>query len=108
MAAEVTLATGDTTPTLDELETRFRDAGLTTRTFSNAPGDRYDWHEHERHKILYCVEGAITFHTREGDHLLEVGDRLDLEPGTAHAAHVHGEGVTCIEAYADGPDDLPR
>lgn len=108
MAAELTAADTVAAPTLEDLRTRLHDAGLTTRTFGNAPGDRYGWHEHGRHKILYCVEGSITFHTRGGDLLLEAGDRIDLEPGTAHAATVHDDGVTCIEAYADGPDDLPR
>lgn len=108
MAARVTTDHGDAAPSLDELRTHLSSAGLEARTFRNAPGDRYGWHEHGRHKILYCVEGSITFHTREGDHLLEEGDRIDLEPGTAHAATVHDDGVTCIEAYAEGPDDLPR
>ncbi|MDP8928356.1 MAG: cupin domain-containing protein [Actinomycetota bacterium] len=93
-------------PTVDELRTRFSDAGLDSRVWSNAPGDRYDWHSHEQHKILFCVEGAITFHTRDEDFLVEAGDRLDIEPGTSHAAHVHPEGVTCIEGFASGPDAL--
>jgi quercetin dioxygenase-like cupin family protein len=93
-------------PSVDDLETRFRDAGLSPRTFSNGPGDRYDWHAHPQHKILFCAQGAITFHTGEGDHLLEAGDRIDIEPDTPHAAHVHGEGVACVEAYAEGPDGL--
>lgn len=107
MAAHLTPNSTAVTPSSDDLVARFEDAGLQPRTFSNRPGDRYDWHEHERHKILFCAEGAITFHTREGDHLLEAGDRIDIEPGTSHAAHVHGEGVTCVEAFADGPEDLP-
>jgi quercetin dioxygenase-like cupin family protein len=80
----VWLTANDTTftPTADDLEERFRDRGLEPRSFSNAPGHRYEWHEHERHKILFCAAGAITFHTREGDYLLEPGDRLDIEPGT--------------------------
>lgn len=107
MAAHLTQNTSTSVPTGDDLVARLEDAGLEPRTFSNAAGDRYDWHEHDRHKILFCAEGAITFHTREGDHLLEAGDRIDIEPGTSHAAHVHGEGVTCVEAFADDPEVLP-
>jgi quercetin dioxygenase-like cupin family protein len=107
MSARLSPSPTATPPSLEDLEVRFHDAGLDPRVFSNNPGDRYDWHEHPRHKILLCAVGAITFHTREGDILLEAGDRIDIEPETAHAAHVHGEGVACIEAYADGPDDLP-
>jgi len=31
------------------------------------PGDAYGWHSRPYHKVLYCGEGSITFHTREGD-----------------------------------------
>ena len=106
MGVRHTTAADDTRVTVEDLEVRFRDAGLEPRTFRNGPGERYDWHEHDTHKILFCVDGAITFHTREEDVLLEAGDRLDIEPGTSHAAHVHGEGVLCIEAHTTGPDAL--
>ncbi len=68
------------------------------RTWSNAPGDRYGWHAHAYHKVLFCLSGSIVFHTDGGDVQLRPGDRLDLEPETAHAATVGPEGVTCIEA----------
>jgi quercetin dioxygenase-like cupin family protein len=106
VAAWLTARDASIRPDRGDVETRLRDAGLEPRAFANDPGDRYGWHDHPRHKILVCVDGAITFHTREGDVLLEAGDRIDIEPGTPHAAHVHGEGVVCVEAYADGPDDL--
>ncbi len=93
-------------PTVDELRTRFHDREVDPRVWSSPPGDRFDWHSHQQHKILFCVEGAITFHTREEDFLLEAGDRIDIEPDTSHAAHVHEEGVTCIEGFASGPDAL--
>jgi quercetin dioxygenase-like cupin family protein len=47
---------------------------------------------------LYCAEGTITFHLGSGDVELAAGDRLDIEPGTEHAATVGGAGVTCVEA----------
>lgn len=108
MAARVTTHERDFVPSMEDYEQRFRGAGLEPRSWSNAPNDRFDWHEHDRHKIVFCVSGAITFHTNEGDFLLEPGDRLDLGPGTPHAAHIHPpDGVTCVEAFADGPEDLP-
>jgi quercetin dioxygenase-like cupin family protein len=72
--------------------------GLEPHSWSNSPGFRYEWHEHRYHKVLYCVEGSITFHTDGGDRELKPGDRLDLPPGTRHAATVGPAGVTCLEA----------
>jgi mannose-6-phosphate isomerase-like protein (cupin superfamily) len=39
------------------------------------------------------------FHLKSEDVELRAGDRLDIEPGTPHAATVGGAGVTCVEAY---------
>jgi AraC-like ligand binding domain len=68
------------------------------RPWSNAPGDAYGRHDHGYHKVLFCLDGSITFHLDEGDLELGAGDRLDLEPGTAHAATVGPVGCSCIEA----------
>lgn len=68
------------------------------RRWGNGPGDAYGWHSHGYHKVLVCLEGSITFHTRDGDVTLEAGDRLDLEPGTEHAATVGPDGCSCVEA----------
>ena len=68
------------------------------RPWGNAPGDEYGWHDHRYHKVLFCLEGSIVFHTRDGDFELVAGDRLDLDPGTEHAATVGPEGCGCIEA----------
>jgi mannose-6-phosphate isomerase-like protein (cupin superfamily) len=81
------------------LESRLRIEGLNQpRWWSNGPGDEYGWHAHEYHKVLYCASGSIVFHTRDGDFALTPGDRLDIEPGTDHAATVGSDGVTCVEA----------
>jgi quercetin dioxygenase-like cupin family protein len=84
--------------TTAEVAAEFRAAGLTPRSWSNAPGDVYGSHEHDYHKRLVCVQGGITFHTPHGDVVLAAGDRLELEPHTAHSATVGPEGVTCVEA----------
>jgi mannose-6-phosphate isomerase class I len=68
------------------------------RFWGNAPGDLYGRHDHGYHKVLFCLEGSITFHTGDGDVELRSGDRLDLEPGTPHAATVGPEGCECVEA----------
>ncbi len=79
----------------------FAAAGLVPRTWSNGPGFTYGEHRHPYHKVLFCVEGSITFHIPDGDVRLEPGDRLDLPPNTPHSATVGPEGVSCMEAPAD-------
>lgn len=77
----------------------FRGEGCSRpRPWGNGPGDAYGWHEHGYHKVLFCLDGSITFHLRDGDVTLEAGDRLDLEPGTEHAATVGPGGCSCVEA----------
>jgi mannose-6-phosphate isomerase-like protein (cupin superfamily) len=68
------------------------------RPWGNRPGDTYGRHTHAYHKVLFCLSGSIAFHTDDGDVELRAGDRLDLEPGTAHAATVGPGGVECVEA----------
>jgi quercetin dioxygenase-like cupin family protein len=81
-----------------EAEARFREEGLSPTSWGNGPGDTYGWHSHGYHKVLYCVSGSIVFHTRDGDVELAAGDRLDLPPGTEHAATVGPAGCQCMEA----------
>ncbi len=68
------------------------------RAWGNGPGDAYGSHDHAFHKVLFCLNGSIVFHLRDGDVELTSGDRLDLEPGTEHAATVGPDGCRCIEA----------
>ena len=83
----------------DDALRAFSNEGCSTpRPWGNAPGDTYGRHDHAYHKVLFCLDGSITFHLNEGDVELEAGDRLDLEPGTAHAATVGPDGCACIEA----------
>ncbi len=98
MGARVTPGDHDPAST-DDVESRMWAEGLAPRSWSNGPGDTYGWHRHGYHKILYCLSGSIVFHTRDdGDLELHPGDRLDVEPGTDHAATVGAEGVRCVEA----------
>jgi quercetin dioxygenase-like cupin family protein len=100
MAARVIRAEESAGPTSPgEVEAAMRAEGLAPRRWGNGPGDRYGWHEHGYHKVLYCLSGSIVFHTRtDGDLELHPGDRLEIEPGTAHAATVGSQGVECVEA----------
>jgi quercetin dioxygenase-like cupin family protein len=97
---EVTHWETGTPPDEEAVLARMAAQGLHPHGWGNAPGDRYSWHEHEYHKVLYCVRGSITFHTTGPDVLLRPGDRLDLPPRIRHAATVGPEGVRCVEAPA--------
>jgi quercetin dioxygenase-like cupin family protein len=87
------------TATRADAGTTFEAEGCSaTRSWENGPGDRYGRHHHPFHKVLFCLSGSIVFHTDDGDIELRAGDRLDLEPGTAHAATVGPDGCGCVEA----------
>ena len=77
----------------------FRAEGCSApRSWGNGPGDAYRPHAHDFHKVLFCLDGSITFHLDGGNVELGPGDRLDIEPGTEHAATVGPDGCTCVEA----------
>lgn len=88
---------------LDELSERLRAETGGGYSWSNGPGDRYAAHSHPFEKVLYCVEGSITFRLeREGRSVeLHPGDRLLLPPDTPHSALVGPEGCVCIEGHRD-------
>ena len=71
----------------------------TPRTWGTGPAEVYGWHEHDRAKVLFCLEGSIVFHTNDGDLALGAGDRLDLPAATRHAATVGPDGCACVEAW---------
>jgi quercetin dioxygenase-like cupin family protein len=68
-------------------------------SWSNGAGDRYAAHSHRYEKVLYCVDGSITFVLAEEGRKLELraGDRMVLRAGTVHSAVVGDAGCTCIE-----------
>ena len=68
-------------------------------SWSNGPNDRYGAHSHPYEKVLYCVDGSITFILERVGRRLELkpGDRMVLPAGTVHSALVGPSGCTCIE-----------
>jgi quercetin dioxygenase-like cupin family protein len=84
---------------MEDLMTQLRSEATGCYSWSNGPGDRYAPHSHDYEKILYCVDGSITFVLEaEGRKLdLESGDRMVLPAGTIHSAVVGPSGCTCIE-----------
>ncbi len=75
--------------------------GLSPYSWSNSPFDVYSAHSHSYDKVIYVVQGSITFGLPElGKQLtLNAGDRLDLPTGVVHDAHVGAQGVVCLEAH---------
>ena len=73
-------------------------------SWSNGPGYRYRAHTHPYEKVLYCVDGSITFVLEDTgrERRLGPGDRLVVPPGTSHSALVGERGVTCIEGRGKG------
>jgi len=79
--------------------TRLRNEASDCYSWSNGPGDRYAPHSHGYEKVLYCVDGSITFLLEGTGKRLELnaGARMVLPAGTMHAAEVGPDGCTCIE-----------
>jgi quercetin dioxygenase-like cupin family protein len=77
------------------------DEGLSPYSWSNGPNDIYSAHTHSYDKVIYVVQGTITFGlpTLGKQFTLKAGDRLDLPAGTVHDATVGSQGVTCLEGH---------
>jgi quercetin dioxygenase-like cupin family protein len=88
---------------LEDLRERLHGETGTGYTWSNAAGDRYAAHLHPYDKVLYCVEGSITFVLDDGTRevQLQPGDRLELPAGIPHSATVGPEGCVCIEGHRE-------
>ena len=88
-------------PTEARIQRIMNDAGLNPYRWSNAPGDVYHAHSHPYHKVIYVVQGSITFGLpglgRQAT--LHPGDRLDLPAGVTHDAVVGPEGVLCLDGH---------
>jgi len=93
-----TLTTGVVSRRREAIERMAEEGCLPPRFWGNGPGDRYGWHSHDYHKVLFCLTGSIILHTKSGDIEMGAGDRLDLAPRTEHAATVGPVGVECVEA----------
>jgi len=57
--------------------------GLSPYQWSNGPNDVYSAHKHSYDKVIYVVNGSITFGLPEDGReiLLSAGDRIDLPRG---------------------------
>ena len=99
----VTRWTKSQPPTVAELAEVFIRAGLFYYDWSNGPGDVYPPHVHDYDKVLFVVQGSITWLLPATHETIETraGDRIDLPRGTIHAAIVGPDGVTCLEGQKE-------
>jgi quercetin dioxygenase-like cupin family protein len=93
--------TGDSPPSEADLRRLLNEQGLSEYRWSNSPGDIYGAHSHHFHKIIYVVQGSITFNLLEENEQVKLnsGDRLDLPSEVTHEAVVGQQGVICLEAH---------
>jgi len=100
-AVEVQRWSDDHPPDETALRKIYASEGLNPYHWSNSPGDVYGAHSHSYHKVIYVVNGSITFGLPDtGDQVtLNTGDRLDLPAGVSHNAVVGKNGVVCLEAH---------
>jgi quercetin dioxygenase-like cupin family protein len=85
--------------TAEQLMNKLQGEARDCYSWSNGPGDRYAAHRHAYEKVLYCVDGSITFVMESDGHMLELkgGDRMVLPAGMIHSAVVGPGGCSCIE-----------
>jgi hypothetical protein len=87
-----------TAPGEEEIAARMRAEDLSPHGWGNGSAIATAGTSTATKKVLYCVRGRIVFHTVGGDIELGPGDKMVLQPHTAHGATVGAEGVRCIEA----------
>ncbi|KJS28896.1 MAG: cupin [Desulfatitalea sp. BRH_c12] len=91
----------DHPPAPQAIEENMRAEGVACYRWSNDPGDIYGAHDHTYDKIIYVLQGSITFGLpQRGEKIvLGAGDRLYLPAGITHDAVVGREGVVCLEGH---------
>ena len=77
------------------------DEGLDPYSWSNGPHDIYSAHKHGYDKVIYVLQGSITFGLPllNRNVTMKTGDRLYLPADTVHDAKVGAEGVVCLEGH---------
>ena len=101
--SEVTVIPWDSIdpPTEGAVRSTLAEENLKPYAWGNNPGDVYSAHTHGYAKVIYVIQGSITFGLPdEGRQVnLKAGDRLELPAGTQHNAIVGENGVHCLEAH---------
>lgn len=101
IASKLERWSGDSPPSEADVLRMIAEKGLSGYRWSNHPGDDYGEHSHAFHKIIFVIQGSITFGLplEEIQISLNAGDRLDLARDTVHNAIVGAQGVVCLEIH---------
>jgi hypothetical protein len=78
--------------------------GLQSFRWSSLPGEVLEENVSSCQKIIYILDGSITFclPASRQQVTLYLGDRLDLPADTIHTTVVGPEGVVCLEGQRPG------
>jgi len=88
-------------PTEKRIRAKLAEEGLNPYRWDNDAFDTYAAHSHPFHKVIYVIQGSITFGLPEYNEARELhaGDRLNLPANVRHDAMVGAHGVICLEAH---------
>jgi AraC-like DNA-binding protein len=69
-------------------------------------GGRVEWHDHDRHQLLYPSTGVISVTTRAGTWVVPPLRAIWLPAGQPHAHLAHSQSQLCSVMLASGADAL--
>jgi quercetin dioxygenase-like cupin family protein len=89
----------DRKPTLDEVETMFKDEGLEYTVESMPPETAMKEHKHPFDEVRMVVKGTIRYNVSGNEFILKEGDRLELPSNTRHWTKSDASSE-CVSVYA--------
>lgn len=86
-----------------EIVAYFSAHDLDCHRWEKEPRSPFAVHDHPYDKILFCIEGSISFTVEKTGKEINLlpGDRLILPKGIRHSAVVGPDGVSCIQSGKD-------
>lgn len=89
----------DILPTEENIRQILKSEGYSVFKWANDPNDYFSPHSHDYLQIFYVIEGSLSIRSFDDNVTYEVnlGDRIEVEPGNNHEAKVGPKGVVCIE-----------
>lgn len=81
---------------LDTLRAALEDEGFAVFAWTDAPGTRYEPHQHDEDESLWLLEGEMSFEVAGARYDLAAGDRLMLPARTVHSALAGPRGAAYL------------